>query len=270
MKGRINQRKEPSIREVFLRREQARSQLLDFLGRIWLWPTRKQFPHFLSGPEGEDWRKWEKLSEELSEQGQEEIIAKLRAYTDTDLLITGGGRKIEMGRLLPTQRGLRIGRELQRELTADRCFRYLSAFFRILEQVAINADPSRDKDHADPSRKDLAILLEALNERKHYLHWETNRTVSVGSLGIRDVAERLLGYLGATLLCGPVHDLCAECLVMFVRRQGARKFCQDCSKKHRTYQYRKEYLLKKKRDYYERDFKRDKPQKGTMHGKTES
>ena len=43
---------------------------------------------------------------------------------------------------------------------------------------------------------------------------------------------------------------------MFIKERD-RRFCPACSKTHQTYQYRKAYLLKKKKEYYERDTQHD-------------
>jgi len=260
--NKITREKEPSMREMFLQREQARECLTHFLMSIWFWPTRKEFPHFLS----------ERLLERKKSNGMPFERGKtfvVRPSTNP----ANASLEFQLEVMPRTRRDrqieAKVRRELRGELTPDRCSRYLSAFFRILEQTAVNGNPSR---------KDLDTLLDALNERKHYLDWEDNMAKS-SSDGSRDVAEKLLEYLRLSSFFGPVHGLCAdpECGVMFVRRRGDRKFCHDCSKKHQTYQYRKEYLLQKKREYYQRQAEKDKEfrnktksQKGTMHGKTKT
>src|SRR5262249_6117222 len=139
--------------------------------------------------------------------------------------------------------------------------RILSAFFRILEKSA---------RQETPSATDLKILLNALNRPKHEVHWENNMVVAQ-SYGLRDSAEELVEYLRRATSSGPVHGICGDCGTMFVRHRD-RKLCNSCSKQHQTYKYRKEYLQKKKKEYYRRDVVQDrqvrKQLKGAMHGKT--
>src|SRR5262249_17023076 len=160
--------------------------------------------------------------------------------------------------------------DLARKVSKEKIFpmleMYLATFFSLLKK-SVTGD--------QPSEKELRIILDALNHPLHAVRWDRkNHKLETESPGIRGICQQLVQYLNLIAECGPVHAMCAECGFMFMRQTGDRKFCHDCSKKHQTYKYRKEYLLKKKREYYQRDAQQDREfrnktnsQKGTMHGK---
>lgn len=255
----------PSMRKLFAKREAARYCLQMFVANIWEWPSRETFPHFMSGPYVKDMNR---TAEERLE-AIEELFANR-----TSTPVVDEGQPIATLVYRPwTWRDTQVERAVRQELTEDRCRKYLSAFFSILMKVA---------NSTSPTAKELRVLLDALNQPKHYVSWEIDMPV-FESRGSRDVAEELVEYLRMTSMCGPVHGVCAECNAMFIRSTGERKFCNTCSEKHQTYQYRKEYLLKKKKEYYDRDVggvrdallrkkavfrKSPTVQKGASHGKT--
>jgi hypothetical protein len=128
--------------------------------------------------------------------------------------------------------------------------------------------------HESPSKDQLGALIVALNRPVIQLTYAPNSSPSYSissASSERHDAEHLLRYLNLIERCGPVHGLCGQCGAMFILGKGIRKFCAECSKQRQTYQGRKEYLKKKRKEYYWAGKAEDEPykskSKGKMHGK---
>jgi hypothetical protein len=223
---------------------------------------RGQFKHFQSGPEGglqrvTDIENHEEFHAEVQRMVKEnpslfnfDLISaplptdkRLRRFADDratsffavdDLLSRGRDKKIALAK----KHALRLVKK------------YLATFFSLLEKAVTG-------DH--PNEKELRTIMDALNHPLHVVEWDKRtRKLEGYSMGVRETCGELVRYLNLIAECGPVHSVCAECGIMFMRKTGDRKYCHDCSKKHQTYQYRKEYLLKKKREYYARERAEDR------------
>jgi hypothetical protein len=252
-----------------------------FLSGIWSWPRRGEFKHFQSGPE-------RGLHRVADIPNDEEFHAELKRLAEEnpslfadDVVVASLGLTKHLRRLDPTDYVpslhtvddlLRKGGNKDRKqlrLTFQRLAKkYLRTFFSLLEKAATG-------EH--PTEPELRTVLDALNNPLHLVRWhKQTRKLEAHSMGVREICGHLIEYLNLVADCGPVHAKCAECSFMFMRKTGDRKFCHDCSKRHQTYQYRKEYLLKKKKEYYQRDVaeersfrKRVKRQKQITDGSTQ-
>lgn len=194
----------------------------------------------------------------------------LERTTEPIVLLSPSHPNARLPELAPTRRRMSNKQTIQ-------SLKYLSAFFRFLE-IAIKSEKAifswRDVLAAQPTDEELKTLLDALNSPLVSLTWSIYRTIDTKPSVVRAAADHLLAYLNLIAQCGAMHALCADCGVMFIRGRGDRKFCKSCSKNHQTYQYRKQYLLQKKKEYYRRDLEKDRPfrpttnrKKGATHGR---
>jgi hypothetical protein len=219
-------RNQPSRRELFQLRSEAREELIVFISGIHSWPDRTQFQHFLSGSDAE--------------------LKRMDDY-DGDVAISEAFKKNTAGlfdkKIFFKPSLYKAGR------TGRTAAEYLSVFFRLLESPI----------EGRPGESEMATLNDALNESSCNLGWDPNtRTFVTESFGPREAGESLLAYLNIIARCGPVHGLCGDCGTMFLRNKGKRLFCVPCSGRHQEYPSRKPYLDRKKKEYRMRDKERDK------------
>jgi len=239
--------RELGIREVFLLRERARQELILFISSISLWRNRERFEHFSTGPDLD-------IDSSELEKAEAALLSSKKRRDDSIQIMMGRG----------------LANDLRAGTRPNESGKLLTAFFGILRETATGGDPTE---------KQLTILFNALNCPVHLLVWSLKRRkleVTSAFFSRRAVAEVLVRYLNLIAECGPVHGVCEDCGVMFIRKRE-RRFCHTCSAKRQTYAHRKEYLRKKRKEYYWRDAEDDrefrnktKSTKGTMHGKTKT
>lgn len=234
--------KEPSLRAWFMSRNHARYVLGKFLVNVWNWPGRDAVPHFQSGPVAELMKSIAADQPAAISRIKTDIRESfLRAFTNAVDPPKRSEHHQEEAFDLPGYANLEsIYRSYKAETKNDQRPEYLSAFFSILEKVLVGTNPSD---------QEFCVVLNALNGENHGIFW-AYRQIHTITFTARESAELLVEYLKIIAECGPVHDQCPECRAMFLRQTGERKFCHACSEKHQSYEYRKHYLLEKKREYY--------------------
>jgi len=229
--------KDPSMRELFLLRNEARDRLMEFLSGISSWPERQKFSHFLKGSDA-NLKRFDDLAESLKE-----TLALIDSAALKDK------KYFYKANLVDGWEAARPAEE------------YLSAFFSLLEKT-ISATTALSADS-----EELRILGDALNMPSCNVGWnEKTRTIVTEAYGPREAGESLMAYINQIARCGPVHASCADCGVMFMRKKGERQSCEPCSRRHQTYAYRKQYLLAKKKEYYQRNKTRDEEERSALQG----